>query len=129
MGVCFQCSQINTRDVTDGTSCTYLVGEKYLNPRHYTSGSDGGDNEDVFTGMDNDTIRTANRFNPPMNDSLGPTGTGISNTYAFGSAHPAAFNMVMCDGSVHAIRYEIDAIVHDRLGNRMDGMTVDSTSY
>lgn len=123
-GVIYQGSQMNARDVIDGTSCTYLIGEKYLNPAAYRTGNDGGDNEDAFSGMDNDVMRTSNLLNPPMNDKI-----GVSNTWVFGSAHPAAFNMVMCDGSIHAIRYEIDAVVHDRLGHRMDGMTVDSTSY
>jgi len=123
-GISFQGSEVKSRDVSDGTSCTYMIGEKYLNPVHYVTGNDPGDNEDVFSGMDNDMFRTASMFNPPMNDKI-----RIQNTWVFGSAHPGAFNMVMCDGSIHAIRYEIDAMVHDRLGNRMDGLTVDSTTY
>lgn len=124
MGICFQCSEIASRDVLDGTSLTYMYGEKYLNPNHYVDGKDSGDNEDAFSGMDNDNFRTANVLNPPMLDRV-----GISNTYVFGSVHPAAFNMAMCDGSVHNIRYDIDPMIHDRLGNRADGMSVDSTQF
>jgi prepilin-type processing-associated H-X9-DG protein len=41
----------------------------------------------------------------------------------WGSAHPSTFNMVFCDGAVHAIPYNIDLTVHQQLANRNDGIT------
>jgi prepilin-type processing-associated H-X9-DG protein len=39
----------------------------------------------------------------------------------FGSAHSTGFNVVFCDGSVHTIAYDIDALSHRALANRYEG--------
>jgi prepilin-type N-terminal cleavage/methylation domain-containing protein/prepilin-type processing-associated H-X9-DG protein len=123
-GVTYQCSQTNLREVLDGTSSTFLYGEKYLNPDSYYNGADLGDNEDWLVGFDNDVLRLANIGNPPSRDTR-----GVSNTTSFGSSHPSTFNMLMCDGSVHAVRYEIELSTFQRLGNRRDQCAVDPTQY
>ncbi|HET6883039.1 MAG TPA: DUF1559 domain-containing protein [Pirellulales bacterium] len=123
-GVTFQASEINLRDVIDGSSSTFLYGEKYLNPNNYYTGADAGDNEDWLVGFDNDVMRMANVANPPLADKR-----GMNNANSFGSNHPGTFNMLMCDGSVHVIRYEIDLTTYDRLGNRRDQYAVDPTQY
>ena len=74
------------KHVTDGTTNTYLIGEKYLNPQHYLDGLDGGDNETWCTGYNNDNFR--NGVDPPRQDR-----TGLPGLYGFGSAHPSTWQM------------------------------------
>lgn len=50
---------------------------------------------------------------------------GYNNSGIFGSAHAGAWNVVLCDGSVHSVSYSIDGEMHRRLGNRKDGMPVE----
>jgi hypothetical protein len=47
----------------------------------------------------------------------------------FGSAHFGGFQVVMCDGSVHFINYQISPLVHEHLGNRLDGVTHGSNEW
>jgi len=46
-GISFQRSRVLMAMVSDGTSCTYMLGEKYLSPDNYSNGADDGDNEDM----------------------------------------------------------------------------------
>ena len=62
-------------------------------------------------------------FYQPLQDTL-----GVENRTAFGSAHSGAFNMAMCDGSVHTISYDIDYKTHRWLSNRHDGNVASLTS-
>jgi prepilin-type N-terminal cleavage/methylation domain-containing protein/prepilin-type processing-associated H-X9-DG protein len=121
-GVCFERSMIRVDHVRDGTSKTYLFGEKYLNPDCYANGADAADNENAYVGMDNDLYRMAE--NPPMQDTA-----GIGDTFVWGSAHSGGFNMVFCDGSVHFISYAIDMTTHAALSDRRDGAVVDENKY
>jgi prepilin-type processing-associated H-X9-DG protein len=100
-GVIFFASNIRFADITRGLSSTFLLGERYLNPNDYFTGNDAGDNEAMYVGCDNDNSRQTGLL--PMQDM-----PGLTNTQAFGSAHSAGLNMLMCDGSVHFINYNID---------------------
>jgi type II secretory pathway pseudopilin PulG len=42
-GISYQRSEIKLKQITDGTTQTYLVGEKYRNPDHYETGLDNSD--------------------------------------------------------------------------------------
>jgi prepilin-type processing-associated H-X9-DG protein len=110
-GVVFQRSMIKIADIYNGTSNTYLAGDKYMNADHYSDGGDPSDNENMYVGFDNDINRTT--FYPPMKDRR-----GVTNTFAFGSAHPAGLNMLMCDGSVQFVGYDVEPAVQKRAGNR-----------
>ena len=110
-GVIFQRSEINLTDIPRGTSNTYLIGEKYLNPDSYTTGTDGGDNENLYAGADNDNSRCT--AGPPLRDR-----PGYANSLIFGSAHVAGLNMAFCDGSIQFISFAIDPQVHLLAGSR-----------
>lgn len=119
-GVCYTRSEITPKDITDGLSNTYFAGDKYMDPKNYTNGSDDGDNEFATCGIDNDNVR--NGYYSPHRDTA-----GTSDTYSWGSAHPGGCNMVYCDGSVHTVSYEIDAKTNQHFANRADGETPDWT--
>jgi prepilin-type N-terminal cleavage/methylation domain-containing protein/prepilin-type processing-associated H-X9-DG protein len=110
-GVSFQRSEVAIRHITDGTSQTYLIGEKYLNPKFYETGEDNADNETWCTGFNNDNFRTT--FEPPMRDTF-----GVPGYKAFGGTHTSVFNMSYCDGHVDGVSYDIDPAVHKMAGNR-----------
>lgn len=115
-GVSYLESEVSFRKVTDGTSNTYFAGEKYLNPDAYETGLDFADNENWASGFNNDSFRSA--IDPPVRDTPGLT------LAAFGGPHPGVVLMVMCDGSVHGISYDIEPITHRNLANRADGEVV-----
>ena len=116
-GVSYRRSKVRIANVTDGTSNTYWAGEKYLNIANYETGTDQADNENMWSGFDNDTYRNASR--QPWKDR-----EGVSDPQRYGSAHPGGLNMVYCDGSVHTITYNIELVIHKRLANREDGEPV-----
>jgi prepilin-type N-terminal cleavage/methylation domain-containing protein len=109
-------SAVRISMITDGTSHTYLVGEKYLDPRWYLNGMAGCDNEDLYTGFNCDTHRTTGMGKTPLQDQK-----GLYADESFGSAHPDSLGMVYCDGSVRRVAYTVDAALHERAGNRKDG--------
>ena len=120
-GVCYRHYEIPWAQLADGTSNIYLIGEKYMNPVAYeelgpngTPTDDKGDNETIFTGFNRDYQRSG-RYQP-LQDTL-----GLRFESAFGSAHPGVMNMSLCDGSVQAIAYDIDLLVHKQSAIRDDG--------
>jgi prepilin-type N-terminal cleavage/methylation domain-containing protein/prepilin-type processing-associated H-X9-DG protein len=111
VGVMYQRSEIRITDITNGTSNTYMLGEKYLQPEHYFDGQDGSDNEHMYIGADNDTERIT--VNPPLQDKA-----KYNDTKRFGSVHVGGCNMLYCDGRVEIVAYSVDKAVHQRAGDR-----------
>jgi prepilin-type processing-associated H-X9-DG protein len=123
-GICHVRSQVTLNQITDGTSNTYLLGEKYLNPDHYYTGLDLGDNQTAFAGVCYDTIRYGRTSSPPAQDR-----PGLTDPLIFGSAHGGGCQFVFCDGSVHLINYRIDPATHTCLARRNDGVPVNPGKY
>jgi prepilin-type N-terminal cleavage/methylation domain-containing protein len=120
-GVNFFGVDVTLKNITDGTTKTYMVGEKYLDPDSYDPADalheSGGDNHSYFQGFDWDVNRWTDQV--PFPDT-----PGLDYYTRFGSAHPAVWQAVMCDGSVRGISYDVDPKIHRYLGNRRDGQVL-----
>jgi len=123
-GVFYCGSLIKMSDIQDGTSFTYLLGEKYIQPDYYYLGIDAGDNEAALVGDNQDIARWAVSGGAFYADT-----PGQYNGRAFGSAHQNGCQMAFCDGSVQMISYSINHDVHSRLSNRKDGLAVDAKDF
>ena len=126
-GVSFQRSEVRIAEIQDGTTHTYMVGEKYLNSDNYETGNDGGDNLSMYEGHDWDVNRWGHRKDDVSDLTPQPDRPGVGNAAIFGSAHASGFSMVFCDGSVHHISYEIDGVLHENLAHRKDGEMIDTS--
>lgn len=114
--------------ITDGTSKTLLVGEKYVfsgAPFEYNGGN-ASDDRGWLDGYDPDTMRST--CTPPLPDSQrNEVSHGGDQVYLFGSAHSGGLNAAFADGSVRSIGYDADAYVFNSLGTR-NGQSVGETS-
>ncbi|MBN1910850.1 MAG: DUF1559 domain-containing protein [Pirellulales bacterium] len=121
-GICYLRSEVKIVDVQDGLSQTYMLGGKFVLSTDYEGWEDPGDRGVLYSGFNNDQHRSAlylpERDHPRRDPNRNETAEG----HAFGSAHPTAFNMAFCDGSVHALPYDIDLKTHQQLATIDDGM-------
>lgn len=125
-GVTSVASKVSMGRIMDGTSRTALIGEKYLNPHFYGNGGSCADRGAPSQGND----WANNRWFPsarlgsayvtgwedrqPVRDA-----DGFENcSYRMGSAHPNGFQLVLCDGAVKTIPYDIDRWTYAALGSR-----------
>ncbi|MDO4584612.1 MAG: DUF1559 domain-containing protein [Planctomycetia bacterium] len=120
-GVLFCRGELAISEIYDGTSNTYLIGEKLCDPEMYeTCVPLSGDHDGLFAGTGTSNLRSSER-SVPMMDFSGHEGIRLG---SFGSAHAGGCGMAMCDGSVQTIPYSIDSEIHERLCNRRDGEMV-----
>lgn len=121
-GINYFGAEMKNRNISDGLSNTYMVGEKSLNPDAYESdgGIDGGDTHSMYQGYDWDINRWAAPGLPATPDT-----PGFNGFERFGSAHPGVWQVVLCDGSVKSLPYDMDIGIHQRLANREDGTVVE----
>ncbi len=123
-GVIYRRSAVKIGEIRDGTSNTYLAGEKYVQPQFYEAPGDAGDDSNMYDGTDDGSIRTGyyasgSSSYVPLQDR-----DGMNWRFAFGSPHAGTLGMVMCDGSVQRISYSIEPENHSYLCNRKDGKPV-----
>ena len=155
-GITYTASRVKPKEVTDGLSRTYMVGEKHClpnvgetatynaNPTGTPSWKTGividpGDAKSMYSGAFEHTIRVT--IYRPIRDGeekgevlpvgvVTPNGhNGSPLPYTFGSSHVGGFNMVFCDGSVHIINYDIDPRIHRLLGMRADGTSISEQDF
>jgi len=122
-GVIFERSEIRIGQITDGSSSTYLIGERYMNPDLYESPL--AVRSPHWGGHDQGNVAsTGSRTHPgrrPKPNLPRQDRPGLGTSYGFGSAHPGVFNMSLCDASVQSVSYDIDPMVHHDMGTRAGG--------
>jgi type II secretory pathway pseudopilin PulG len=136
---------VNTGSILDGTANTFLAGEKRVHLTYLDTASAAlpagfnydSDNEDPFTaeygtdvrragGTRSGQIRTPLPPEPDVNDpSIDPV--GIANQ--FGSSHRGVVNMVMADGAVRPVPFNISPQIFMFLSMRKDGNPVGASSF
>jgi prepilin-type N-terminal cleavage/methylation domain-containing protein len=114
-GVVRQYYPVRIAEITDGTSNTMLVADKWLDLSSLRQ-DEPGDNEGYTAGFDHDTVRYTNLS--PVPDRNGGEG---KYDHQFGSAHIGRINAVLADGSVRSISYTISPTVFSYVGNKSDG--------
>jgi type II secretory pathway pseudopilin PulG len=138
-------NKVTFGSISDGTSNTILVGEKWLRPDQYGIGS-WMDDHNIVGSLDQDSMRVGDQV--PIQDTNRSTstgqivGAGTNNPCCdywrdpptrtpsarlgsrFGSAHTGLMNSVRADGSVAGISMSIDQTVFSNLGNKQDGNVV-----
>jgi hypothetical protein len=120
-GISHTRSKITIGAVIDGTSYTYLVGEKYLPVDRYETGVSLGDDQGPYISDERDSMRWAvlsGTYMAPQRDRRGEAGI---DSWKFGSAHSVDFQVALCDASVRGVRYTVAEQVHRGLCNRRDG--------
>jgi prepilin-type processing-associated H-X9-DG protein len=131
-------SPVKIARITDGTSKTLLIGEKYLRPDLYQGLISYSDDQGWAEGWDLDAMRST--CFPPIYDgdgvgySFGPLNTAsdlfgtVNDVVVFGSAHAGGINCVFADGSTRTISYDIDVIIFNAIGTRAGDETFDSST-
>jgi prepilin-type N-terminal cleavage/methylation domain-containing protein len=120
--------RVNLAAVTDGTSNTIMVGERYMARSRYQADDWGG--EPITRGFGWGIARRC--FGLPQPDSVNRTSGQSTNpddgggpvNERLGSAHTTGFGVAMADGSVRFLRYGLDLQTYRNLCVRDDGNVV-----
>lgn len=97
-GVIYTHSSVTLTDILDGSSNTYLCGEKFVDVRSYHGlTEDRGDNESMFTGADPDSLRWAYGDNNADSDFGGKATKNPNDGLSSGYTNKAWFMQPMRD--------------------------------
>lgn len=114
--------QLTLLAITDGTSNTFMFGEKHIRPNSLR-----GKNEDrsLFGGQNNSIRRMAGidgADQRPLRPHWDQNGA-LANT-SFGSRHTSVCLFALCDGSVRPVSFSVSLQTLTRLANRQDGQVL-----
>jgi prepilin-type N-terminal cleavage/methylation domain-containing protein len=123
-GISYVRSTVRIAQVTDGLSHTLMVSEKTIDPDQYNTGVEWGDNETWCTGFNDDNFRSS--LLPPLIDTPGVWGSNGQSGAYMGAAHPAVWNLALCDGGVRSVSYELAEEVLEFVCNRADGQVINA---
>jgi len=120
-GVIFAHSKISLARILDGSSNTFLAGEKCVTTTLAAGTTDRGDNVGPYTGHSLCNLRVyKNGVYPLVSDDT----ANSASYFCFGSAHASGCNFAFCDGSVHSISYSVDPATVELLANKADNQPI-----
>jgi len=133
-GVLFVDSDIQFRDITDGTSNVLMVGERCWNTFHgRCDTTQSNASATIFVAGASNQLSHSNRSNAA---AVGVAGNGINweqtrpcddlcgARSGFYSRHPGGAQFVFVDGSVHFLSETLDLTTYRRLAHRRDNHPV-----
>lgn len=111
--------RIKMASVTDGTSNTFLFGEKFVPLNRL------GEFPEDSPAYDGDHLPASCRLaGPGLRLANGPSDV-LADSFSFGSWHPAGVHFALVDGSVRVFSPETDTKVLGSLANRGDARVVE----
>ncbi len=132
-------ASVRMAQVTDGTSNTFMVGERSSNLSYVTWTARSIDG---WLGMTPPSQGGSDSFNPSPEECwcqiLGPIGLedGLrtpndpeAHIEDYWSRHPGGVNFVFADGSVHFVKSSINPIPYRGLATRAYGEVISADSY
>jgi prepilin-type N-terminal cleavage/methylation domain-containing protein/prepilin-type processing-associated H-X9-DG protein len=124
-GMFFGQSKVRITDVTDGTSNTFLFGERYHKDRGGYAIEPWG--RWIYPSDRRDVLMTTGA---PLNyDTADPPNSTTQRLAAFGSGHSGGANFAFVDGSVHFVSRSIDLTTYQSLSTRNGGEVIDSSAF
>jgi hypothetical protein len=123
-GILFGNSQVTLGQITDGSSYTWAVGERFNLLGH--AAWEAVHWERRASQPDRFTQGTLSEFQTGR-FVLGTTGAGLPNasgSHGFSAGHREGIHMALCDASVRFVPRTIDRTAWNRLGGRNDGLPV-----
>jgi prepilin-type processing-associated H-X9-DG protein len=111
--------RVRMASVSDGTSHTFLFGEKFVSLEGL------GTFPEDSPAYDGDHLPASSRLaGPGLRLANGPADV-MADMFSFGSWHPGGVHFAMVDGSVHFLNPDIDTRVLGSLANRRDAKVVE----
>lgn len=131
-GLIYPFSEVNYREVTDGTSNTMMVGEvAWLDvgpTRTWIVGSSVGTGSELQAGIDLGFVYNSVNIAHPMHVAYREDGNADAfpnNDTSLGSEHPGGANVCFADGSVHFLSEDVELkTVYFALASRQSGEVI-----
>jgi len=115
---------VTIAQIQDGTSNTFLVGEKHVPINMFGSAVYDCCTFNTSTGPNSNYLCSLRSAGPGTASNPYTLATSVQSTYwQFGSYHPGVCNFLFADGSVHTLSTAIDAATLSYLANIQDGVT------
>src|SRR5262249_45152014 len=139
-GIIFRDSHVRIADVTDGTSTTFLLGERsHRDPEFDRITRSTEDGPIVALGMwaTVDNLPRHLTLSPPVpinyqvpaSTPLGDRLTIFNRVCAYGSGHPGGANFALADGSVRFLSDRLSVEALQALSTRAGGEVVSANDY